>query len=340
MDSTRLKGYRHSSRHPMRDPTGARSPFLYGEVNVDIAPSLARTVRLALIGLVTAFAWILISLVLGLSGGHAQAAENDDEPGLLGAVTSLLDTTTTALTDTVSTVGGSVSEVVGSVVAVTPAPVQQPVTETVNTVGSVVTAVTAPTAATLGGGVVTAVVEPVVTEVVQPTTELVSGIPTVGDLVVSLRLDRALLAVGTTLDSTLGATLDTVVAITAPVVVSPAGPDSPSAALPALSLEGAGASPAVAAASGPTGTALALTPSRGSAVPADAFAQASPPSTFTAGLCLLSSATSGPAGAGSGAWALVAMVPFAAHRAWVRRAGLSDDRVPPAPAASTDVSPD
>ena len=48
----------------------------------------------------------------------------------------------------------------------------------------------------------------------------------------------------------------------------------------------------------------------------------------------------GPGGAGPGAWVLVALGLVVAHRAWVRRAGFENDVAPPAPAMSTDVSPD
>jgi len=58
------------------------------------------------------------------------------------------------------------------------------------------------------------------------------------------------------------------------------------------------------------------------------------------GLCLPASSSAGPGGAGPGAWAFVVLDPLDADRAWVRRAGPEDEHAPPAPVASTDVSPD
>ena len=58
------------------------------------------------------------------------------------------------------------------------------------------------------------------------------------------------------------------------------------------------------------------------------------------GLCPPATSSAGSGGAGPGAWAMAALLPLVAHRAWVRRAGAEDDLVPSAPAGSTDVSPD
>src|SRR5688572_32435541 len=92
---------------PSRTIRSERAALSWWEVNVEIATSqLPRIVRLALIGVGTAFAWIVVSLTLGLGLGQAHA----DEPegggllgGALGAVTSLVDTTATTVTTTVST---------------------------------------------------------------------------------------------------------------------------------------------------------------------------------------------------------------------------------------------
>jgi hypothetical protein len=52
------------------------------------------------------------------------------------------------------------------------------------------------------------------------------------------------------------------------------------------------------------------------------------------------SVLTGSAGAGPGAWVLVALGFVVAYRAWVRRTGFENDVAPPAPAYPTDVSPD
>jgi hypothetical protein len=101
-------------------------------VNVEIATSLPRIWRLALVGAATAFAWIVISLLLGLGSGYAHADDGaDDGKGLLGAVTSVVDKTTSTVTKTVSSVADTATEVVNMVVDVAPAPVQEPVREVV-----------------------------------------------------------------------------------------------------------------------------------------------------------------------------------------------------------------
>ena len=228
---------------------------------------------------------------------------------------------------------------VSAVVEVAPAPAQAPVHEVVTTVSTVATAVTTPVAEALGGGVVSAVV--------QPTVDVVSGVPLVGDVVTGLGLGRALTDLSVTLDTGLDSTLTTVAAITDPLVAVPGIPGL----IPAWSLAlvptddlvnaALDTRSRIASASVVAARAPALWAGRAAPAVIDSTAtlHSSEP-LFTAGLCLPSSTSSGPAGAGSGAWALVAMVPLAAHRAWMRRAGPSDDLVPPAPAQSTDVSPD
>lgn len=290
---------------------------------METATSLSRICRLALIGLGAAFAGILLTLLMGIGATGAHAEEQDDERGLLGAVTSLVDATATTVTETVSVVGVGVVDTVG---AVAPPVVQQPVESAVSTAGDVIAPVTQPVIGTLDGGVVTAVVTPAVT--------LVSGVPLVGDLATGLGLTNALRDLGETLDATVGSTTDLVVGITdgAAAHLTPLLPpvDAFFAAAPA-------AASTVAAA---TVTALVSSPVWAAIAAAPAEAAASIASIFTAGLCLPSSANSAPAGAGSAAWALVAVGPLVAYRAWMRRAGLADDVAPPAPAQSTDVSPD
>ena len=105
---------------------------------MEIATSqLPRIWRLALIGAATAFAWIALSLLLGLGSGSAHADEGDDEgKGLLGAVTSAVDRTATTVTTTVTKTMSAVTEVVNTVVEVAPAPVQQPVQQVVQEIAA------------------------------------------------------------------------------------------------------------------------------------------------------------------------------------------------------------
>jgi hypothetical protein len=107
-------------------------------VNVEIASSqsLSRLWRLTLVGVATAFAWIVLSLLVGLGSGQAQADDGDDD-GLLGAVTSVVDKAASTATDTVKKVAGGVEKTVKTVVAVAPEPAQRPVREAVKSVGSV-----------------------------------------------------------------------------------------------------------------------------------------------------------------------------------------------------------
>lgn len=314
--------------------------------------SASRIVRLALIGLGAAFAWIVLSLLLDFGSAQASAQEGDDESGL-GAVTSLLDTTVTGVTDTVGTVGSTTTGVVDTVVEVAPAPVQAPVQEVVSTVGDVVTAVAEPVQQIADSGVVSAVVTPVV--------DLVQQTPFVGGIAGGLGLDDAVTELGTTVDGALSGTVSTVADAGTELATPPPGADRPDApgtavdtqddATPAPGLVATAAS-ASASKSLASGVAQARAGWMPGALPASSApsAQASAVSSSAldapnhqlsrGGLSSAAISSSGPGGAGLGAWALVAFAPLAAHRAWVRRAGPDDDDLPAAPPGSTDVSPD
>jgi hypothetical protein len=210
----------------------------------------------------------------------------------------------------------------------------------------------------VSGGVVSGITEPVI--------DIVTDVPVVGDVATAVGLDDAVTDLGGTVDETLGDLVGAVVETGTTVGLPPAGevPSTPGApglpALPGLSDPADGASPSetptiahgavtlLASASATAAAALHAAwaaASVASAAAADALyvssaaLSASGPSSSPGGLCL-PSASAGPGGAGPGAWALIALVPLAAHRAWVRRAGPEDDHAPPAPAGSTDVSPD
>ena len=333
---------------------------------MEIATSqLPRIWRLALIGAATAFAWIALSLLLGLGSGFAHADEGDDEgKGLLGAVTSAVDRTATTVTTTVTKTTSAVTEVVNTV-EVAPAPVQQPVQQVVQTVGTTVNTVTQP--------VVEVVSNDVVGTVTTPVVDVVTQVPVVGGIVTGTGLDQAVSDLGDTVDDTIGgltgAVADTGSAIGQPPAGTPALPpvtpenpvlpgpdlseqpadsDTPAASAPAA----AGLGPDLAATfatGGAAASARLLFSGRadeGFSAPTAAVSSssASPdargPLTPAGELCPPTASSSGPGGAGPGAWALVAVGPLAALRAWGRRAGPEDDLAPPAPAGSTDVSPD
>jgi hypothetical protein len=326
---------------------------------VEIATSqLPRIVRLALIGVGTAFAWIVVSLVLGLGLGQAHADEADDSGalgGALGAATSLVDTTASTVTGTVSTVTTGAGGAVNTVVAATPAPAQQPVNQVVQTVGTVATTVTRPVTEVASGGVVSHIATPVV--------DLVTEVPVVGGIVSGTGVDDAVTDLGGTVDETLGGLVEAVDETGATIGQPPAtGPGIP--ALPVIprltDLLGSSAD-----ASAPTAMALAARTDAAATLfstTARAFGQWAAASVSeaatravvvvssaalvaggllgSAGALCLSISSAGSGGAGPGAWALAALLPLAAHRAWVRRRGPEDEHAPPAPAGSTDVSPD
>lgn len=324
-----------------------------------VTSQLPRIVRLALIGVATAFAWIVVSLVLGLGLGQAHADETEDGGllgGALGAVTSVVDTTATTVTTTVSTVTTGVTGAVNTVVATAPAPVQQPVSQVVQTIGTVVTNVTQPVSDVVSGGVVSGITQPVV--------DLVTEVPIVGGIVTGIGLDDAVNDIGGTVDETLTGVVVAVDETGATVGLPPVGGAGEVPALPGIpaipgvpSFSGGltaddmlAASPAETDAgavfsttAGSIGRWAAASLSHATAavsvVVSSAALAASGPLSSVGGLCLPTS-SAGPGGAGLGAWALAALLPLAAHRAWVRRAGPEDEHALPAPVGSTDVSPD
>ncbi|MCH6230484.1 hypothetical protein MK786_07005 [Microbacterium sp. CFH 31415] len=333
---------------------------------MEIATSqLSRIWRLALIGAATAFAWIALSLLLGLGSWSAHADEGDDEgTGLLGAVTSAVDRTATTVTTTVTKTTSAVTEVVNTVVEVAPAPVQQPVRQVAQTVGTTVTTVAKP---------VVEVSNDVVGSVTAPVVDVVTQVPVVSGIVTGTGVDQAVSDLGNTVDDTIGgltgAVTDTGSTIGQPPAGTPALPpatpgvpvlpgaeetDEPAAAehpeatvtaAPALDCDMAAAYAAGGAAASAQLSLFDRASENISAPSAtvsssSASSDARGPFAPAGELCPPTASSSGPGGAGPGAWALVAFGPLAALRAWGRRAGPEDDLAPPAPAGSTDVSPD
>lgn len=325
-----------------------RSSF---EVNVEIATSpLSRIVRLALIGIGTAFAWIIVSLFLGFGLGQAHADEADDDGllrGALGAVVSVVDATASSVTGTVSSVTTGVTEVVNTVVSVAPAPVRQPVSQAVQSVGAVVSAVTQPVDEVASGRIVSGITAPVV--------GLVTAVPIVGGIVSGIGLDGAVTDLGGVVDDTLSGVVDVVDDTGSTLGQPPAAAGSPFPGEPtdtttnddaALDWATDAASPSTIEESaairrGPWSEASALV---SSATPDVIVASAAPSGggvlSSEGGLCLPAGSSAGPGGAGSGASALATLGPLAALSVWMSRAAPEDENAPAAPVGSTDVSPD
>ena len=314
---------------------------------------LSRISKMLLAGTGVAFAWVLLSFALGFSASQAHAEE---DPGLLGTVAGTVADTTTAVTDvvddTTTVVTQTVTPVVQAVTSAAPALPVAPVVEVVEATAPVLNTVTEVT----DSGVVAPIVDSAI--------GVVGAVPVVGGVVDELGADDALSSVGTSVDSVLQGTTSAVVTGATDVVDTATG-NTTSPVVPPVSavsdlLAGSvviGTSVTRTDAVNPletlaraaylTGAAAWLTLT--SELPA---ALSSPDSATVSGgelggaLALLrsvlqaDSVLSGSAGAGPGAWVLVALGFVVAYRAWVRRTDLENDVAPPAPAYSTDVSPD
>lgn len=299
---------------------------------------LASLARLALIGVGVAFACAILSLLAGFGSATAHADEGE-ERGLLGAVTNVVTDTTSLVGETVTGVASVATTVVSSVVPVVPAPVQQPVQAVVQTVSDVTAVVVAPVQQIASQNVVGAVTQPVV--------ELVTQLPVVGTVVTELGVDTALTDVTAGVDdllvTTVGALETTSSTIGSPRPVVDASLADPTAAAPPSTFAASVLTTSVFARTVASPT-LAAHASTTAGIP-DLWRTPSPVRDLSApdlggALCPSSVGGSATGGSSSGAWALVGLLPFAAHRAWVRRAGSADDDAPPAPFFATDVSPD
>lgn len=317
---------------------------------------LSRISTLLLAAVGVAFAWVVLTLLLGWSSTTAHA---DDDSSLLGAVGSTLESSTTAVTDTAGDLLGGVADTATEVVAPIAAPVAavvEPVAPVVEVVQEVAAPVVTAVADTAGSGIVSAVTDTAV--------DLVAAVPVVGDVAISLGADDALTSVGTAADGVLQATTGAV----ATTVTSPPSliPSSPTPVVPIVDdVEGAvsgiipttptdaapGAAPTLSLAAALAGTTTGMSSVVFAPVPAATATSAvngvSLLGAVTGGLLSLlgavlqaDSVLSGPGGAGPGAWVLVALGFVVAYRAWVRRTGIENDTAPLAPAFATDVSPD
>jgi len=325
---------------------------------VDTADSqhLSRLFKMLLAGIGVAFAWVLLSVAFGLSASQAHA---DDDPGLLGAVAATVDGTTSAVTDVVDETTAAVAETVA------------PVVETVATVApdlpvapvvEVVEATVAPVAETVAAVTDSGVVAPIVDSAVA----VVDAVPVAGGVVSALGADDALSSVGNSVDGVLGGTTGAVVGAVTEVVDRTTGSVATDIVPPVSLLDDvfagtAGVGPAVVArttaapdplealarAAYLTGAAAWLSVTSDTAAGLSSTDSAAVSGGTLGGMIALlrsvmqaDSVLTGSAGAGPGAWVLVALGFVVAYRAWMRRTGLENDAAPPAPAYTTDVSPD
>lgn len=265
---------------------------------------LSRGLMLALAGCCVAFAWVLLAQVLGWGMTGAHGADGDGG-GLLGGVTDTLTGTANTAAATVSTVA---STAVATATDVVPpaAPVVEaavPVVQGVADTATTAAALTGTVDHTLGtAGTIVRSTPGTVAGAVRPSSTL----PGVTGLLPSLSWPAAAVSTPAVPPALLVSSL---VAVT--LVSSTA--DAAASVLATLS---------------PSFSALALAGGAGVV------------SALLMGLCAPAGAFSSGSGSGPGAAALVARGPLAVHRAWVRRSGPTNDRVPAAPVASTDVSPD
>jgi len=331
---------------------------------VDTAHSqhLSRLSRLLLAAVGVTFAWVLLSLALAGSQAYADETEGGSPLGAVGAVVG-------GTTDVVAGTAGAATDVVGDTAAAAihiVAPVLAPVVEQVADAAPIV----APVIEVVGAGA-WAVTEltgrGVVAPIVDPTLDLVGGVPVVGSLVSALGLDSAVSTGAATVDGILHQAATGLIGSVSEVITPNDSTGDPGATgtvptSPADPRGGAGEAPAPASL---VATAASVTPfealTRAAFITgvaswlsftSEPFASASASAgTFVDGeaagifdllysVLQVDSVLIGPGGAGPGAWVLVALGLVVAHRAWVRRAGLENDAAPPAPVLSTDVSPD
>ncbi|MFE1646219.1 hypothetical protein ACFM35_11625 [Microbacterium sp. P01] len=337
-----------------------------------------RLVLIALSAVGVAFAWLVISLFGGIGASDARA-DDSDPSGLLGGVTSLVDevasgataTTTQALTQAVTAVVEPAAATVTTTVAPVAAPVVQVVQPTVEPVVAPVAQVVAPVTQVVAP--VTEAVAPVVTAVetvvadvsvgavAAPVVDAVASVPVVGGVISTLGVDTAVTSTASTIDRIVdtltGFVPDAGPVLSAPPVIgSPVLGTSPLAGLaatgqPMSSMLRGLADPAAVAHTTATRQALTSTASTAplaSDASASASASVTPgggsepaaPTLFPGPCGVGGMSSAGSGSSGSGGAALLAFGPLLVHRAWVRRRAPRDDQVPPAPAASTDVSPD
>ncbi|WJL94229.1 hypothetical protein QSU92_09480 [Microbacterium sp. ET2] len=294
-----------------------------------------------------------------------------DEPvrNIVGEGASVVDDSVDTLTATVGTVVDEVTDTAGDLLDTAPLqPIVRPVAQVASTALD-----------TVGDLTESVGEERPVSEVVDVVTDIVEHTPVVGEVAEELGIPDSVQQVGGSLDSGVGSVGETIggsgenlapapLVPALPIVRPPLANDRP--ALPATETAGTvdgvvpvgaqemdAAEAASFAASGALQLVQRLTgvsPSTEADIPSVvATAGPSDPAELAAvaierggpfdspGGVLPGDATAaGSGGTSLGAWGLIAFGPLFAYRAWMRRAGPADDRLPGAPIFETDASPD
>ena len=195
---------------------------------------LSRISKMLLAAVGVAFAWVFVSLALGFSASQAHAEE---DPGLLGSVSGVVEGNGTGATEVVDETAAGVTGVVQTTtapaeettapVAETVAPVVEPIVETVAPGVESVTPIVpvTPVVETVESTVapvlttVTDVVEAgVVAPIVDTAVGVVGAIPVVGGVVSTLGVDTAASSVGSGVDGLLQGTAGAVAGTVTDVV--------------------------------------------------------------------------------------------------------------------------
>jgi hypothetical protein len=317
-----------------------------GEVSVDIPSRIGRAVWLAVAGVGLALAWAVGAVVFGGGAAAHAAGSGDDAPGsglstLIGAV----DGVAQALTGS-GDEGGTAVGAAADVVTTTTTAVVTPTVSTGRAAAADARTGIRHTVGAVSSTSTTAILD-TAAEVVKPVAQT----PAVRHVVAPLHVMRTLESATSAVDDVLGVAVGAVDGAVTPITASASGapphrlgPPPPgadaarflaSAGPPWATLQAWWSAAASAGAHIAT-TATVATVTAATAAPATLSAVLSLPGvTAVAG-----SSSSGPAGAGSGAAALVTAGLLFAHRAWVRRRRPGDDLSPAAPVYATDVSPD
>lgn len=323
-----------------------------------------------------ALAWTVFTLFFG--GGAAHADDREDD-GRSGGLTSLLGETVGGLTslagDTVrgatAIVAPVVTEVVAPVVTTVVAPVQEAVPEVVTTVTETVESVpvvgqTATPVVSGVGDAVEAVTTPVtevlqdapVTQLTDPVTAALEQIPVVGGLLSGLGVTDGVDNLAGALDATVGVVGD-VAAGTFPPVLDALDPGTPDTGVPGETTpEPAADAPPADIPEAPASSARTAAPAEAStgqdhftpvidagvgigppALPATG-APASPEAPAHTPLGVPTNSSAGFAGGHFSDGARLGDAATDPHRAGLRVSGVTDDVLPPSRSAETDVSPD
>ncbi len=301
----------------------------------------SRLLALTLAGIGAAFAWFLLSLVIGAPSAHASDEDRNPLGSLVSQVTAPVAELTTPILQPVADVVAPVVQPVADVVqpvADTLAPVVDAVTPVTDAVLEPLAPVVAPVTDAVGD--VVAPLAPVVAPVIDAVRPVTDAVAPVVDPVIA-PLQPAVTPVTTTPAAPSVTTSGHGAAAASTPGSSSADGMTPLAVTPSIAMVAASGSGAVLfvpalteviGIAGATSEAASAVFPAGPAAPAPwhPFGPAPDSSVF------FSSASS----IALGASAVLAFGLLAAHRAWVRRGRPGDDSALPAPILGTDVSPD